>query len=141
MATKNGNPFENGFTKLFETVPAPQFDVDAFAALQQSNIDALGEVNKVAADGLQEIAKRQAEMVHNVFAESSKATNKLVSAKPDDRLDTSATLAKTAFDSAVANFQELADLAIKSQTEIVSKLSAAYTKNVDEMQVTKPVSK
>lgn len=141
MATKNGNPFDVDFTKFFENFAAPKFDVNAIAALQQSNINAFGEVNQVASAGLKAIAERQTEMVQGVVEESTKAAGKLATAKPDDRLDASNKLAKTAFDTAVSNFQELADMAIKSQTHLVETLTAAYAKNVDGLQASKPAAK
>ena len=141
MAAKNGNPFDVDFTKFFENFSAPQFDLDVFAALQKSNIAALGEVGKVASGGFQSIAQRQAEMARDAIEESGKAAQKLATAKPDDRLDASAKLAKTAFDMAFANFQELTDLAVKSQAATLEKLNAIYVKNVDGLQDVKPAAK
>ncbi len=146
MATKNGNPFDVDFAKFFENFTAPkfdvpQFDVKAIAALQQSNIDAIGEVNQVASAGLKAIAARQTEMVQGAVEESTKAAGKLAAVKADDRFDASAKLAKTAFDTAVSNFQELAELAVKSQAQLAETLTSVYTKNVDGLQAAKPAAK
>ncbi|MCZ6603928.1 MAG: phasin family protein [Alphaproteobacteria bacterium] len=130
--SKTENPFEANFAKFFDAFSGPRVDLDAFAAFQQSGMAALSEVNKLAAAGFQTIAKRQAEMVRAAFEDSSEAAKKLAAAKPEARLDTSAKLARTAFETAAANFQELGDLAIKSQAQAFDQLGSVYAQTVDE---------
>ena len=109
--------------------------------MQQSNIETLNEVGKMATDGFQAIAKRQAEMVRDAFEGSTKVAQEVAAEKPADRFDASAKYAKTAFDTAVSNFQELTDLTIQSQTQAFEKFNAAYLKTVDGLQTVKPASK
>jgi len=144
MVAKNGktfDAFDGNFANFFDAFSAPKFDFDALAAMQQRNLEALTEANKLAAEGWQAFAKRQAEMVRDAVDVGSKTAQKLATAKPDARLDETTKAAKSALDQGVANFQELTELAVKSQTEAFEKINAAYTETVDGLQAAALVAK
>ena len=127
---KNANPFETSFAKFFENFGTPQFDVEAIAALQQSNFEALSQVSQAAVDSFQAIAGRQAEMVRTGVEEAGKSVQKLVATKPDARFDETSKVATSAYEAAVANFSELTDLTVAQQTEAAAKINAIIAQNL-----------
>ena len=61
------------FSNLLKQYKLPGVDVDAIVASQKKNLEALTSANRVAIEGLQAVAKRQAEILQETMNEASKA--------------------------------------------------------------------
>lgn len=99
------------FTKLMKDFKLPGVDLATIMDREKKNIEALTEANRVAFEGWQALARRQAE----ILQESIKQAVGSVQGEdaPAKRMD----LASHAFQTAVSNMRELAEMAAKSQKE------------------------
>ena len=65
------------FSNILKQYKLPGVDVDAIVASQKKNLEALTSANRVAIEGLQAVAKRQAEILQETMNEASKAVDSL----------------------------------------------------------------
>jgi phasin family protein len=123
------------FGKFFINGKAPLFDVEAAIAAQRKNVEALTAANRVAFEGVQAVFRRQAELVRESVDELSKASKEFTTAgSTEDKLVKQAELAKTAFETALANVRELSEIVQKAGEEAVSVLSKRVVDNFDEVK-------
>lgn len=137
MSSKSpfANPFEFDFQKMVADLKVPGVDVDALVSSQKKNIDALTQANKVAFEGVQALIKRQTEIVKQAVEEAGVAASKVKdAATPAAKLSTQAELTKEAFERALANAKELADLVSKSNSEVIGLLNTRFTQSIDEFK-------
>ncbi len=149
---KTGNPFLDGDfgnfdlaayfdpkkvleqVEKFEFGKLPNVDTQAVIAAQQKNIEALTAANRVAFEGFQTLARRQAEIARESFENTSAAVSELSNVSdPQANLTKQAELLKDAYSSAVANYKELAEIGAKSTDEAVNLLNARVTEVFDEL--------
>jgi phasin family protein len=123
------------FGKLFTSGRAPMFDVAAIIDAQRKNIDALTRANKLALEGVQAVAQRQAEIFQQAVQDFSGVTRELVSeGTPEEKLVRQADFAKGSFQQAVANFEELSGLAQKSSAQALTVISKRIAENFDDVK-------
>jgi len=150
--TKQTNPFMNfdvtkmfadfdptkmadEFTKIAGQYKVPAFDVDAVMASQRKNIEALTAANTAAAEGMQQIAARQAQILQENLDAATKAVTDLTkSGSPKDVASKQTDLFKQAFENALANMRELADMVAKSNTEAANVVNDRIKENLDEIK-------
>ena len=110
-------------------------DMDALAAAQRRNIEALSTANRVALEGAQAVARRHMEIMQSSVAEMTEAMKAFSSAEaPQDKAAKQAALAKSTYEKAVANLQEIADLIQKSNSEALSVLNKRFAEAMDEVK-------
>lgn len=110
-------------------------DMDALAAAQRRNIEALSTANRVALEGAQAVARRHMEIMQNSVAEMTEAMKAFSNADaPQDKAAKQAALAKSTYEKAVANLQEIADLIQKSNNEALSVLNKRFAEAMDEVK-------
>ena len=99
------------FTKLMKDFKLPGVDLATIIEREKKNIEALTKANRVAFEGWQALVHRQAE----ILQESVKRAVGTVQGEDAGakRMD----LASHAFETALSNMRELAEMAIKSQKE------------------------
>ena len=110
-------------------------DVNWFLAYQRKNVEALTVANQRAFEGVQAIAKAQAEFVRSAAEEMQKVAKEFVGAgSPEDKLVKQASAAKEVFETAVANVNELAGLVQKSNAETFEVIRKRVVENFDEVK-------
>lgn len=99
------------FSKLMKDFKLPGVDLATIMDREKKNIEALTEANRVAFEGWQALVRRQAE----ILQESIKQAVGTVQGEDSGtkRMD----LAAQAFETTLSNMRELAEMAVKSQTE------------------------
>lgn len=123
------------YGKLFGNGKLPGFDVDAVMASQRKNIEALTAANQVAFEGVQTIAKRQAEFARKATEELSLVAKELATVgTPEDKIARHVAIARDAFETAVANLRELSTIAQKANTEAVDLISKRVVENIEEVK-------
>jgi len=123
------------YGKLFGNGKAPIFDFEAAFASQRKNVEALTTANQLVFEGVQAVARRQAEIVRRAFEELSQVSRELTAAgAPEDRLAKQTALAKEAFEAATANAREIAEMLQKSSNKAVDVLSNRVSENLDEVK-------
>lgn len=121
--------------KLFVNGKAPVFDVAALVEVQKKNLEAWTAANKVAFEGAQVLAQRQAEMVRKAFQDFSGATGVFAAeGTPEEKLIRQADFAKGTYEQALANFGELSELAQKSGAQALAVINKRIVENFDEVK-------
>src|SRR5215213_10647057 len=93
-------------------------DMEALAAAQRRNLEALSQANRVALEGAQAVARRHMEILQQSMSEMTEAMRQLTSQDaPQAKATRQAEMMKTAYEKAVGNMKELADLIQKSNSE------------------------
>jgi len=122
-------------SKFLKTYKLPGVDVDSIVASQKKNVEALTGANRVVFEGLQAVARRQAEILQETMNEASKAVDALSKAgSPQEIAAKQAELAKLAFERALANARELAELVAKSNQEATNTINARISASLDELK-------
>lgn len=147
MANNPFNPFANvdfskfdfskfDITKALGDVKIPGFDMEAAVAAQRKNIEALTAANQAAVQGLQAVAQRQAEILSQAISEVSTVAQQLSSAgsNPQELTAKQTELARKAFEQALANARELAEMVSKSNTEAFAIINKRVTESLQELK-------
>lgn len=113
----------------------PAVDMEAFAASQKKNIEAVTTANRAAAEGLQALAKRQAEVLQETMRETSQAVAEMSkSMNPGDVMAKQAELVRSAFEKGVSTMREMADIVSKSNREATDAINARITSTLEEIR-------
>lgn len=132
------------FSKMFEGARVPGMaDMDTMLAAYRRNMEALSTANRVALEGAQQVARRHMEIMQQTMSEMTEAIRGLTSAESaQDRAGKQVEMLKSAYDRAVANMRELADLIQRSNGEALNVLNQRFTEAIDEaktmMEKTRP---
>lgn len=122
-------------SNMLKQYKLPGVDVDSIVASQKKNLEALTSANRVAIEGMQAVVKRQAEILQQTMNEASKAVDALSKAgSPPDVAAKQAELTKDAFERALANMRELAEMVTKSNQEATSTINSRISASLDEMK-------
>jgi phasin family protein len=139
MAQRSGMKPDMDIMKMLTEFRMPAMpampDMEALAAAQRRNLEALSAANRVALEGAQAVARRHMEILQQSVAEMTEVMKAFASAEaPQDKAAKQAELAKSTYEKAVANLQEIADLIQKSNSEAVSVLNKRFTEAMEEVK-------
>src|ERR1043166_1670066 len=96
-----------GFSKVWGDPKGSSLDVNWLLSYQRKNFEALTAANQRAFEGVQAFAKAQAEFVREAAEELQKVAKEFTGAgSTEDKLVKQTSVAKDAFESAVANVNE-----------------------------------
>jgi phasin family protein len=115
------------FTQLLQPFKLPGVDFAALVERERKNIEALAEANRIAFEGWQALVRRQTE----ILQESMKQA--VADAQQEDAMKKRADLARKAFERALADMRELAEIAAKSQKEAFEVMRKRFEENVTSM--------
>jgi phasin family protein len=116
-------------------LPFQMFDGDRMIAVQQRNLDAWASAGQIVVDSVKAIAQRQSEMMQSsvgqwVATGQGAMNGKPAEFKPADQIAT----AKTSYETAVNNTRELAEIAMRAQSEAVDVLTKCMMANIDDLK-------
>jgi phasin family protein len=121
--------------KLMGEVKMPGVDMQQVVASQRRNVEALTAANNLAMQGFQAVTRRQAEILRQTLEQASQAMRDVMAAgSPEDKAARQTELAKEAFERAIANMRELAEMVTKAQTEANEVITRRVTESLDEMK-------
>jgi len=121
--------------KLLEQFKIPGVAVSALMEARRKDIEALVAANRQAYEGMQLLAHRQAEMLKEAMTEWQAATEGMMSGQsPGASAAKQAELGKQAFEKALANMRELAEIATKSQSEAWEVVTRRFHQNLEELK-------
>ena len=127
--------FTEEFTNMLKGYKLPGVDVDALVAGQRKNVEALTSANRTVFEGVQAIAKRQAEILQESMNETTKAVDTLSKAgSPAEAAAKQAELVKGAFEAALANMREVAEMASKANEEVANTINGRISETLDEIK-------
>lgn len=131
----NFNPEE--MMRAFTSMKMPGLpDFQAFADAQKRNLEALTTANKLAMEGAQAVGRRNMEIIQQVMSEMTQAMQSLsvTESSPNAKAAQQAELMRTAYERAVANMQEIAELIQKSNGEAVGVLNRRFAEALEEVK-------
>jgi phasin family protein len=143
---KPGNPFGDfDFTKMMmdpsklmgDFKLGGGIDMEKLMASQRRNLEALTAANQLALEGMQAVARRQAEIFRQMMEESGAAMKDVMGAgSPEAKAARQTDLTKEAFKRAIGNMRELAEMVAKSQNEAFEVINKRVTDSLDELRDT-----
>lgn len=136
MAKGSGNPFfDIDFPKMLSEFKVPGIDVEALLAAQRRNIEAMTAANQTAIEGTQAVMRRQAEIIRQTMEEVSATLTEMMSpGAPEEKVAKQAELAKSAFEHALANARELAELMAKANAETAEIINKRVSESLEEVK-------
>jgi phasin family protein len=140
MAKQSGSPFgfdfpSFDFTKMMADFKMPGLDMTAVGDAQRKNIEALTAANRKAFEGVQAVAKRQAEFMQEAMSELTTAMQQMaVTGTPEDKAAQQAEIAKAAFERAIENMRELSDMVAKANAETADLVTKRISESLDEIK-------
>ena len=142
MTNKTGNPFlDQDFTEMFDmkkymqNFQVPGMDSNPLMEMQKKNLEAITNANRVAFEGAQAVVQRQGEIMRQAMQEASDAMQQVNGAgSTEDRVAKQTEIAKQAFETALKNIHELAEMTQKSNTEAMDYIQKRMTDSFDEMR-------
>ncbi|MFA7429119.1 MAG: phasin family protein [Rhodospirillaceae bacterium] len=135
MVKQSGSPFDFDFTKMMGDIKVPGVDMEGLMAAQKKNIDALTAANKVAFDSIQAVMKRQSELFRQAIEEATTAASSLTATAPlPEKMAKQTELTKEAFERAVANAKEVAEMLARSNTEVAQVVQTRFTEAMSEIK-------
>lgn len=127
--------FADEFSKMLKAYKLPGIDVDALIASQKKNLEAVTNANRVAFEGLQTVAKRQADILQETMSEAQKSLDAISKAgSPTEAAAKQAELAKDAFEKALANMRELAEMVSKASEEATNAINTRIAESLEELK-------
>lgn len=142
MADSPNNPFVNvdfskfDVTQMLKDMQVPGIDVNALMETQRRNIEALTAANRAAVDGMQAVARRQAEIMAQSLSEVSSLAQELAqsTSNPQEMGTKQAEVVRQAFEKALANMRELAEMVSKTNTEAFDVMNKRFTESLEELK-------
>jgi len=121
--------------KMMRDLKLPGVDMQALLATQRKNIEALTAANQKVVQGMQAVAKRQSEILAQAMAEISTAAQQVASAgNPQEMTAKQAELTKQAFEKALANMRELAEMISQANTQAFEVINKRVSESLDELR-------
>ncbi|MEA2839493.1 MAG: hypothetical protein QOF41_823 [Methylobacteriaceae bacterium] len=120
------------FTKMLQQFQIPGVDFASIIERERKNIEALAEANRIAFEGWQNLVRRQSEILQDSMKRA------VDDAKNQTALKNGAELARSAFETALANMRELAEMASKSQKEAFEVIRKRVEENMNALRGKKP---
>lgn len=118
-----------------KTTPFQPVDADKVLAAQQRNIDAFASAGQIVVDGAKALAQRQSELVQSSVDQWMATSQGAFALKPGEFVPADQmTKVKSAYESAVANSKDIADIAMKAQSEAAAVLTKCFMANIDDMK-------
>jgi phasin family protein len=133
---KAPNPlFDVDVTKMLAEFKMPGVDIEQMMSSQRKNIEALTKANQLAIEGMQTVARRQAEIVRGGIEEASALMREMMQPhSPGDRVAHQAEAAKQAIERALGNARELAEIVAKSGNEAFDIINKRVGESLDEVK-------
>ena len=131
------NNFADMFKMFSENSPfskmAAGFDMNQVTAMGKKNFEALNAVNQVVAENMQNLAKRQAQIVQEGAKEMMNFVKEVSSEQnPEAGMKKCACFSKHSLECAVSNTRELMDVAVKSGMEVYDLLFKKMSEGLSE---------
>lgn len=137
MSNKSNTPNLPQFdmTKVWSDFKFLAVDMQQLSAIASKNYEAMTAANNLAIEGLQTIAKRQAQIVQNAITEAKSIASELAAAgTPEEKILRQVDLIKESYEQCLSNTKELAELCAKSNSEAANVISKRISGSIDELK-------
>jgi phasin family protein len=110
-------------------------DYEALVTAQRKNFDAVAAANQTMMANMQTILQRQADIFRETMETASNLMqDAMATGTPEEKLTRQTQLAKSAYETATRNMQELADMVSTSQSECIKAINQRVTASFDDLK-------
>ena len=139
MATKKEAALDmsNAFgdlTKMIAQFKLPGIDTAEIVEARRKDIDALVQANQAAYEGMQALAKKQAEMLTQAMQDIQAAVKAAAGGVGVVDSGKQGELARKAYEKVLGDMKELAEIARKSQADAMVSITQRCTQHLDEVK-------
>ncbi len=136
MSKPTAFPFlEMDVSKIISEFKVPGVDFDAIMASQRKNIEAVTAANQLAIEGMQAVIRRQGEILRKTMEQTgAMLTDAMSAGSPETIVTKQAELVQSAFQQALGNMKELAEMVTKSNTEAANVISKRVSESLEELK-------
>jgi len=129
------NPWSNfDVGELFKQFQVPGVDVSKLIEGQRENIKALQEANQTALQGWQNLMTRQTELMREAFEAWQASMSDTAKTPPAEMAQKQIEHGQKAIEKELSNMRELAEMAIKSQTDAADVIRKRFEAGLKEIQ-------
>ncbi len=129
------NPWPNlDVSELLKQFQIPGVDVNKVIESQRENIKALQEANQTALQGWQSLMTRQTELLREAFESWQASIGDTVKAPPAEMAQKQVEHGQKAIEKALSNMRELAEMAIKSQSDTADVIRKRFEAALKEIR-------
>jgi phasin family protein len=133
---KQAFPYDfTDLSRMLKDYQVPGVDWQELMASQQKNVEALTRANQVLFEGAQAVVQRQVEILQKAMQEFAEASRQLLQeGNPQAQTQKRLELAGTAFEAALHNMRELAEMAGRSNREALEMINQRAMESFDEIR-------
>lgn len=125
------NPFGD-LTKMMQQFTVPGLDMGAIIESRRKDMEALVEANKAAYEAMQALARKQSEIMTQAMQGIQESAKGLVASASDPAKQ--AELVRGAYQKAIADMTDLAEMARQSQVDAMAGITERATQSMEEMK-------
>ena len=123
------------WSQLAGEARAAGVDWQELVASHRRNLEAVTKANQLSIEGAQAVLRRQGEIMRQAMSEAVSMSRELVQAGgPEEKLARQAELAKEAFEMALANMREVAEMVSRSNHEALDLVNRRVSEGLDEIK-------
>ena len=124
------------FSRMLAEMKLPSMpDMEPFITASRRNMETLTAANRVALEGAQTVARRHMEIMQQTMTEMTDAMKAMASPEPPQaKAAKQAELLKQAYERAVSNLKELADLIQRANGEAMELLNHRFAEAMNEVK-------
>lgn len=113
----------------------PGINMDALVASERDNLEALAVANRAALEGIKAAGQWQMKLLQETMQEMTEAMGRLVKdGSPQQMVTTETELAKKAFEAAVRQMRELAEIVTKANKQATDAIVKRIPESLDEIK-------
>lgn len=132
--TETPSPIDQ-FSTFIHGLKLPGIDVNEILASQKKNMEAFTKAMQRTTEGAEAVARRQAEILRTALDQTAALIRELtVPGSPKETVAKQAEFIKKAFEAAVANARELAEMVEKSNKEAFEVIKRRTSETLDEIR-------
>jgi len=132
--TETASPTDQ-FSAFIRGLKLPGVDMNELLASQKKNIEAFTKAMQTATEGAGAVARRQAEILRAALDQTTAMIRELtVPGSPKETMAKQAEFIKKAFETAVANARELAEMAEKANKEAFEIIRRRTSETLEEIR-------
>lgn len=131
-STPEANPFGD-LTKMFEQFKLRGLDMAPIIESRRKDIEALVEANRATVESMQALARKQTEVLTQTMQGMQESAKSLVGGGAPD-ITKQAELVRKAYQKALADMKDMAEMARKSQTDAMAAITQRATQSMAEMK-------
>ena len=127
----DANPLGD-LTKMFEQFKLPGVDMAPIIESRRKDIEALVEANKAVIESMQALARKQTEILTQTMQGLQESAKSLVGGGAAPDVTKQAELIRQAYQKALADMKDMAEMAQKSQTDAMAAITQRATQSMAE---------